>query len=241
MQRNSRIKVFLMRAALLLLAASLFATLAVGQQAYVGKYDVYAGYVYFNSSLIDLSEHGYHVQAGMNPRRWLAMGFDFSHATGDTFLTPAMLLPGLQQKLGAQLGQLAAAGMLPSGYKLAVKTGSVTQTFAAGPQLMYRHWAVVTPFIRPSLGAIHETATPTASDPIAAAVVKQLSPTGKKEDWRPFYGIGGGFDFNVSKHLGFRVQSDFVWDYLYNDLLKSGRHTIRFSVGPHLSLGRNVE
>jgi hypothetical protein len=241
MQRNSSIKFFVMRSALVLLAISLFASVAVGQQAYVGKYDVYAGYVYFNSSLIDLSEHGYHLQVGMNPRRWLAMGFDFSHSTGDTYLTPEMLLPSLQQKLGAQLKQLAAAGMLPSGYTLAVKTGSVTDSFAAGPQLMYRRWSFVSPFIRPSIGAIHEVATPKASDPIAAAIVKQLSPSGEKQDWRPFYGVGGGFDINASKHLGFRVQADFVWDYLYNDLLRSGRHTVRFSVGPTIHLGPNVE
>ena len=229
------------RVAFTLLASCPFAMQAIGQQQYVGKYDVYLGYMYLDSSLINLSEGGYHLQVGTNPRRWLALGFDFSRATGNTMLRPDMLLPSLQQKLGAQLGQLAAAGMLPSGYALAVRTDSVTQTFAAGPQIMFRHWAAVTPFIRPSLGAMHETATPRPGDPIAAAIVKQLAPSGKKQDWVGFYGVGGGFDINPSKHFGFRIQADFVYDYLYNDLLRSGRNTVRFSVGPRIMFGPNVE
>lgn len=213
---------------------------ASAQQEYVGKYDAYIGYAYFNSPKISLVENGYHIQIGTNPKTWMALGFDFSRASGDLTLTPSMLLTSLQQKLGAQLAQMAAAGMIPPNYSLSVKTGSVTETYAAGPQLMIRRWKSFTPFIRPSLGAIHETATPRPADPIATGIVHQLSPSGEKQDWRPFYGIGWGVDINPSKHVGFRLQADFVHDYLFNDLLNSGRNTIRFSVGPTIHFGKNI-
>jgi hypothetical protein len=242
MQRNSGLATWFARSApVVVLASFLFALPAAGQQSYVGKYDAYMGYTYLHSSLIDLSETGYHLQLGMNPRRWVALGFDFSRTSGDVVLKADMLLPSLQQSLGAQLAQLAAAGRLPSGYTLAVKTASVTQTYAAGPQLMFRHWKVITPFLRPSLGAMHEVATPKPSDPIATAIVHQLAPSGEKQDWVGFYGVGGGFDITPAKHFGFRIQADFVHDYLYNDLLKAGRNTVRFSVGPRVIFGRNVE
>ena len=230
----------LRRVLLAFIASLLVASQVSAQQDYVGKYDAYVGYAYFNSPKIDLVENGFHIQVGMNPKTWMAMGFDFSRASGDLTLAPDMLLTSLQQKLGAQLAQMAAAGMIPPNYSLSVKTGSVTETYALGPQLMIRRWKSITPFIRPSLGAIHETATPHPADPIAVGIVHQLSPSGEKQDWRPFYGVGWGFDINPSKHVGFRLQADFVHDYLFNDLLNSGRNTIRFSVGPTIHFGKNI-
>ncbi|HUI41974.1 MAG TPA: hypothetical protein VL523_08400, partial [Terriglobia bacterium] len=96
-------------------------------------------------------------------------------------------------------------------------------------------------FLRPDLGAIHEVATPMPGDPIAKGIVAQLAPSGKKTDWTPFYGFGGGVDFLFSKHVGLRVQSDLVYDHLFNDLLKDGRLTVRFSVGPIFNFGKNIK
>ncbi len=214
---------------------------AFGQQDYVGKYDVFGGYTYLNSPKISLSEPGFHIQVGMRTRVWLSMGFDYSRATGDGLITPDLLPTELQQTLAAQLKQLAAAGLLPAGYALTVPIYSETQTFAAGPQVGWHKFKHVTPFIRPSMGAIRERATPKPGDPIAAAIVKGLTPAGSKLDWQGFYGVGGGFDLNCGKHFAFRVQADYVWDHLFNDILAEGRSTVRFSVGPAFQWGKNMK
>ena len=100
----------------------------------------------------------------------------------------------------------------------------------------------MTLFLRPDLGAMHESATPRvpSSDPVAQAIVQQLAPSGKKLDWVAFYGFGGGVDVGVTKHLALRIQADLVHDHLFNDLLKDGRNTVRFSIGPAVQWGRNV-
>ena len=219
----------------------LFALPISAQQSYVSRYDAFAGFSYFDSPKVSLQETGVALQAGIRMKRWYSLGFDYSHVSGDLTLTPNLLLNSLQQQIGANLGQLAAAGLLPPGYQLAVKSNSATQTFAAGPQFAYRHWSRVTPFIRPSMGAIREVATPKPTDPIATMVVEQLTPSGHKLDWTGFYGVGGGFDFLPSKHFGLRVQADLVYDHLFNDILKDGRKTVRFSIGPAFNFGRNVE
>ena len=223
-----------------LLACAFLPTLGFSQERYVGRYDGFAGFTYLDSGNINLQERGYHVQLGMRPKTWYSMGFDFSSVSGHTALSPALLPDALRQSLTAQLGGLAAAGMLPPGYSLVVPFDSETQTFAAGPQLAYRRWPLVTLFIRPSLGAIREVATPKPLDPIAKLVVAQLAPSGKKQDWTGFYGVGGGFDLNVSKYMSVRIQADYVYDHLFNDLLKDGRNTVRFSIGPAFQWGKNI-
>lgn len=210
------------------------------QQTYVSRYDAYVGYAYFDSPKIGLAENGFHIQVGMNPRTWMSLGFDYSRATGDLTLTPGMLVDSLRTALAAQLAALAAAGRLPAGYTLAVPTGSVTQTFAAGPQPAIRRWKAVTIFVRPSLGVILEQATPHPVDPIATGIVAQLAPSGKKDDWVPFYGVGGGVDLNIGPHFSVRVQADYVRDHLFSDLLKEARNTVRFSIGPAFHFGKNI-
>jgi hypothetical protein len=221
--------------ALVMLALPLFA-----EQSYVTRYDVYTGYTYFNSPKASLTASGFHVQAGFRPKLWYSLGFDYSVANGSLTLTPDLLPTALQQQLGAQLGQLAALGRLPAGYKLSVGADSNTQTFEMGPQLAWRHFQHVTLFLRPALGAMREVATPKPADPIAAAIVAQLSPHGKKTDWTYFYGFGGGVDFLFSNHFGLRVQADLVRDHLFNDILRESRGNVRFSIGPCFNFGRNI-
>ncbi|MGA2268361.1 MAG: hypothetical protein ABSH44_07815 [Bryobacteraceae bacterium] len=220
----------------LLLAASPVA----GQQTYVTRFDAYGGYAFLNSPHISLLENGFQMQFGVRPKPWYSLGFDYSISSGDLVLTPDLLLPTLQQQLGAQLAQLAAAHQLPAGYVLAVPAHSQTQTFAAGPQLAYRHFSHLTLFIRPSVGVIHEIATPHPGDPIAAGIAAALAPGGKKTDNTIFYGFGGGFDIVISKHFGVRTQADLVYDHLFDDMLKDGRFTVRFSVGPCFNFGSNI-
>jgi hypothetical protein len=192
------------------------------------------------SPIVNLFENGFHFQAGVRATKWMSLGFDYSISTGDLTLTPNLLTSSIQQTLAALLAQLAAAGKLPPGYTLAVVTHSRTQTFAAGPQFAYRGFKPVTLFARPSVGYVRELATPKPADPIAAAIVAQLAPSGQKIDWTPFYGVGFGVDFLFSKHVALRVQGDVVRDHLFSDLLKDSRTTYRFSVGPCFNFGRNI-
>ena len=218
------------------------APLLFGQQSYVSRYNFYAGYTFLDSPHVSLFENGFHVQAGINPATWYALGVDYSISAGNLTLTPSLLTAALQQQLAGLFQELAEAGELPPGYTLAVNSHSRTQTLAAGPQLSYRHLAKATLFLRPSFGAIYEAATPhpNPSDPIATAVVAQLAPTGRKTDWTAFYGFGAGTDLIFSKHVALRVQADLVYDHLFSDLLKDGRWTTRFSVGPCFSVGKNI-
>jgi hypothetical protein len=222
------------------LTALLFAAGAMAQQDYVGRYDAYVGFGYLDSPHINLSERGVHAQAGVRVRRWVSMGFDYSNTNGNTRITPNLLPQSLQQQLGGQLAQLAAAGAIPPNYSLVVPIHSDTQTFAAGPQFSWHRWKWVTPFIRPSIGAIRETATPHPGDPIASLIVSNLVPSGKKRDWTGFYGFGGGADVNITRHFAIRVQADYVYDHLFNDLLKDGRNTTRLAIGPAIQFGRDV-
>src|ERR1700738_1234121 len=188
---------------LMFTAVSLFMTSAASaQQAYVSRYDAFAGYTFLDSPHLGLFENGFQFQAGVRPKTWYSLGFDYSISTGDLTLTPNLLTTALQQQLAAQLQQLAAAGLLPAGFTLSVPAHSRTQTFAAGPQLAYRHFSRITLFVRPSIGAIHEVATPHPTNAIAAPIAKQLVPSGQKTDWTGFYGFGGGADVLFSKHVG---------------------------------------
>jgi hypothetical protein len=222
------------------MANILFAGAALAQQNYVGRYDIYDGFAYLSSPHINLSERGFHFQIGVRPKTWLTVGFDYSVAGGHTDLTPALLPTALQQQLAGTLGQLAAAHLIPPNYVLDVPINSTTQNFAAGPQFPYRRWRAITPFIRPSFGAVHETAVPHPRDPVAAMISASLAPSGKKQDWTGFYGFGGGLDLNISGHYALRLQADFVHDHLFNDLLRDARNTVRVSIGPAIQFGRNV-
>ena len=221
------------------LFALLLAPIAFGQQDYVGHYDVYTGYMYLKSPLINLGESGFHTQIGTNPAKWYSLGFDFSAGTGDTVLTTNMLKSSLQQQIAAQLQPLKDAGFLPANYQPAVPLHSRSQTYATGPQLNYRRFKAVTLFIHPDLGAIHETAVPHPTDTIGKGFVATMAPSGTKEDWTYFYGVGGGIDFNVTHNFGLKVHVDFVRDHLFADLLPA-RNSVRFSVGPLFHFGRNV-
>jgi hypothetical protein len=218
----------------------LFATAIQAQQAYISRYDAYSGFTDLYTPELGLNQTGFHTQVGINPRTWLSVGFDYSISTGDELLTTPLLTPTLQAQVNAAQAAYIAAGLLPPNYRLAVSTDATTHTFALGPQLAYRHFTRATLFVRPSLGALRERATPHPADPFATAVAKELAPAGYKQDWTGFYGVGGGGDIVVTKHLGLRLQIDIVYDHPFNDILANGRWTYRFAVGPSFHMGRNI-
>jgi hypothetical protein len=230
-----------MRASFIFAAALLLVTSpALGQQKYVTRYDLFAGYAFLDSPAIGLFENGFQFQTGVRPTTWYSLGFDYSISAGSLTLTPNLLTTALQQQLGAELAELIKEGVIPPTYMLSLPTHSRTQTFAAGPQFAYRHFSKVTLFIRPSVGAIHEVATPHPTNAVAQAIVAQLAPSGRKTDWTVFYGFGGGTDLLFSKHVALRVQVDLVYDHLFSDLLQNGRWTVRFGVGPCFNFGKNI-
>ncbi len=96
------------------LAAALFFLLsplsAFAQQDYVGLFDLYNGFTWFDSPSAKLQERGYHLQAGVNMRTWLAMGFDYSVVQGTLTLTPDLLKAPLRDQIAGQLSQLEAGG-----------------------------------------------------------------------------------------------------------------------------------
>jgi len=211
-----------------------FAVGAFGQPNYVGRYDVFGGFSYLESPKLDLQQAGFNTQIGVNLRRWLAFGFDYSIQSGDTILVPGELKPRYQ-------------ALLPTipGYKLYVPFDATTQTFALGPQLEYRHFKKFTLFVHPSIGVIHESITLKPHDAITTGIVNALLTRGvlhtkSPDDTTYFYGFGGGIEYNASKHLHIRADAEFVHVFLYSDLLKDSRNSIRFSIGPTFNFGRNV-
>ncbi|GAC1414934.1 MAG: hypothetical protein NVSMB62_01580 [Acidobacteriaceae bacterium] len=232
---QSSIRITLAVATLTLIAATCSA-----QQSYIGRYDLYVGFADLESPTLGLNQKGVNTQIGLNPTRWLSFGFDYSNSTGTERLTADLLSPALQARVNSAQAGDVALGLLPANYHLAVSTDAATQTFALGPQLMCRHFQNLALFLRPALGALREHAVPHPGDAFATVIVKQLAPAGFKDDWTGFYGVGGGGDVTLAKHLSLRLQIDVVHDHPFDDILPNGRWTYRFAVGPSIHLGRNV-
>lgn len=220
--------------------AAFGAASAQAQQTYIGRYDAYVGYADINSPDLGLNESGFHTQGGINLRRWLSVGGDYSIGWGSQILTTNLLPAALQAEVNAAQQEYIYLGYLPANYHLAVPTDAFTQTFAFGPQLVDRHHARFTLFLRPSLGALRERATPHAADAFQTVIVGQLAPAGYKLDWTGFYGVGGGGEVALTHHVGVRMQMDVVYNHPFNDILADGRWTFRTSVGPAFHFGRNT-
>ncbi len=218
---------------------------AFAQQDYVGRYDVFAGFSYLNSPKLDLQQRGFNTQVGVNVRRWLALGFDYSIQEGHAALVTGDLKPQYQAGLNYLIATYGPAFGLPSTYVLWAPFSATTQTFTAGPQLAYRHFQKVTLFIHPSIGAMHEAIDLHSHDlftkmvvipALVPTLVSSLTPT----DTTYFYGLGGGADFNATKHIHLRADLEFVHVYLFSGILQDSRNSLRLSVGPTFNFGKNV-
>lgn len=215
------------------LASAVLGGFGVGARAQqvVRKFDVFAGFADLNSPDLGLDQRGFHTQFGWNARSWMSIGFDYSVAPGDEVLTVGLLPANLQaQVLGAEAAYIKL-GYLPANYVLRVPTHAVTNTFAFGPQYVNRHFRHMTLFVRPSLGALHEHATPHPTDAFSTGVAAQLAPMGYKQDWTGFYGAGGGAEYTPGRNFGVRAQFDGVYNHPFNDILANGRWTYRSSIG----------
>jgi hypothetical protein len=220
-----------MKRASILLLALLFCLPAVGQQRHVNRYDIFTGYSYLNTPVISLTQHGFNSTVGINLRRWLALGADFSIWSGNTPLSVN------QTKLAPTLSTALPASLMSYG----LITDTSTWTFAAGPQINIRKWDKLTVFVRPGLGVMHEKIkihyAGTPFQPLLgslSSVAPGLSPS--QADQVPFYGIGGGVDISASKHLGLRISFDYVHSSMFKSLLPS-QNNFRLSFGPQIKLG----
>lgn len=220
----------------------LSAVAAFSQQEYVGRYDVYGGYSFLTTPKLNLFERGFHSQVGYNWKRWVAVGGDFSVFTGHSSIFPHMLNTATQGQLGAAVTALAMAGQVPPGYVVYMPFDVTTYTFTVGPQINFRQLKYVTFFVHPSIGGMHQNTRLNPIDPIQTLLATGLIGTSHKtNDTVPFFGVGGGLELNVHKHMSLRFTTDFVNTGLYSNLLNGRQNDIRFSVGPAFHFGKNVE
>ena len=222
----------------ILLLLPLFLSLTVvtcfaQKQEYVGQYDAYMGFAYLTTPNMNLAQRGFQAQFGYNYRRWVALGFDTSYFGGGSSMTVPMLN-------NATLAKLAPyQSLLPPGF--AVPYTANTYTITGGPQFNYRGFKYVTLFFHPDIGAMHMSVTAQPTSPLMGAIVGGLlGPSMSTSQWVGFYGVGGGFDLNVSKHVALRFQSDWVYTQLFSDLLRNPQHTWRMSASPTFRFGKNV-
>jgi hypothetical protein len=221
---------------LLFIFLSLSVVTCVAQkQEYVGQFDAYVGYAYLTTPNMNLDERGFQAQFGYNYRRWVALGFDTSYFGGNTSLTVPMLNDATQAKLAPFLP------LLPPGYTIYAPYHANTYTITGGPQFNYRGFKWVTLFIHPDIGAMHQSVQVHPQDPIIKLIATSLlGPSMSTSEWVGFYGVGGGIDLNVSKHVGIRLQSDWVYTQLFTDLLRNPQYTWRMSASPTFRFGKNV-
>lgn len=223
---------------LLIAFVLLFTLTCFAQQDYVGRWDAYIGYALLDTTNMNLVQTpGLHTQFGYNWKPWVALGFDYTYTTGSSGISVGMLNNATKAKLAPIIPHL------PPGYYptfIYAPYNATTYTITGGPQLNYRKFKNFTLFAHPDIGYYHQTVNLHSNDPIMQQIIGSLVPGGSTADSGVFWGVGGGLDANFSKHVGIRVQADYVYTTLFSDLLNSGQNTIRFSVGPTFHFGKNI-
>lgn len=205
---------------------------AFAQQDYVPRYEGFAGYTYFTAPKFNLVQRGFNVSAGVNLNSWLTFGGDYSWFEGHSDITVPDLTNSVKAQLAPLLPLLGPNPMLPF--------HSTTYTFTVGPQFNYRRIKWMTLFVRPVLVGLHESATLKATSPALALAIAALAPGGTKTDLQPGYGVGGGIDLGVTRHMSLHVTADYVHVNLFSNLLAEARNGVRVSMGPNFKFGRNV-
>jgi hypothetical protein len=210
---------------------------AFAQQEDINRYAVFTGFDYMVSPSRNLTERGFDTDFGVVVKPWLGLGGDFS-AIGDKVLSGAGTIKGSDTALAPLLTAAAPIGAPPPG-AVQVPFTSTTYTFAAGPQFYLRKSALLTLFARPGFGGIHETAN-LYFPPAIAGVLTSLGapvPATHQSDTTIFFGLGGGFDLNVSRPVGVRFAVDWVNTHLFSNLLPDRQNYVRFSIGPTFRWG----
>ena len=206
------------------------------QQEDVPRYVGYAGYSYFSTPSLNLTQRGFDGDFGVNVRSWMSIGGDFSYGGGNTTLLPGKLNAATQAKLAPLVPVFKQLGI-----PLAVPYSASIYTYEVGPQFNYRRFSKFTLFVRPALGALHASFEAQPNNPYIAQLVNGLL-NGKtsKSDTVLFYGFGGGVSYEATRNFGIRSTVDFVHYNMFSDLLDGGRNTMRFTVGTKYSFGKNI-
>src|SRR5579884_393752 len=209
---------------------------AVAQQTDINRYTIFTGFDYMVSPARNLTERGFDVDFGVTLKPWLALGGDFS-AIGDKIFSGAGTINGSETIYAPLLSQAGPPVPPPNAVNVPFK--STSYTFAAGPQFYLRKFEKITFFARPGLGGIHEEAD-IGLPPQLAGVLTLLGarvPAFHQTDTELFFGVGGGFDLNISRPVGVRFAADWVNTHLFSNLLTGRQNYVRFSVGPTFRWG----
>lgn len=211
----------------------LFCLPAFAQQTNINRYTLFTGFDYLISPARNLTERGFEADFGVTVKPWLGLGGDFG-AMGSDVISGAGTINGSETVFAPLVQPYVDPNTIHVPFK------STTYTFAAGPQFYLRKWQKVTFLCRPGFGGIHENAN--ISFPPQLAPLFQLLqvplPGAHQADTQLFYGLGGGFDVNVSRKVGLRFATDWVNTHLFSNLLTPRQNYIRFSIGPTFRWGQ---
>ncbi len=210
---------------------------ASAQQTDINRYTLFTGFDYMISPARNLTERGFEADFGVTAKSWLGLGADFS-AIGDKVLSGKGTINGSETVFAPLLIANESLGAPPPN-EVNVPFRSTSYTFAVGPQIYIRHWKAVTFLARPGLGGIHEEAD-IALPPQLGQLLTLLGATTPKShqtDTAVFFGLGGGFDLNISRPVGIRFATDWVNTHLFTNLLVNRQNYVRFSIGPTFRWG----
>ncbi len=177
----------------------LFCVSAVAQTE-IPQAQVTGSYSYLNTSKNSINQRGFEISSGYNWLKWLTLGADFCHYSGD----------------GHQMQALPVVGNTD------IPFNAETYTVAVGTKFLLRKNKWVAPFVRPGLGLVHESLLTVQP----AGIPSQMLPIGgqSKAEYRIFYGAGGGFEvFHVVPHASIVVLADYLRTRLFAEDLNSYR------------------
>jgi hypothetical protein len=203
----------------------------------INRYTVYTGFDYFNNPGLSLSQRGFDTDFGVTVKPWMAIGADFS-VSGNSIISGSGTINGSSTVYAPLLIKAAPLGAPPPS-SVNVPFKSTSYTFAVGPQFYWRKWRQVTFLGRPGLGVIHATADVNLPPQLAGllGVLGAPVPSAHQTDTRLFFGLGGGFDLNVSRRVGLRVTADWINTHLYPNLLSNRQNFVRLTIGPTFRWG----
>lgn len=215
---------------LLLCGLLVVVSLPAFAQTDINRYTLFTGFDYMISPARNLTERGFESDFGVTVKPWLGMGVDVGIISGAGTIT------GTETVYAPAVNAFAPG----AASQIHVAFNSSTYTFAAGPQFYIRRWDKVTFLIRPGFGGMHEKADinfPTSLYPIFQGL-HLTPPSAHPTDTQLFFGLGGGFDVNVSRKVGVRFAADWVNTHLFSNLLVPRQNYVRFSVGPTFRWGK---
>ena len=211
----------------------LFCLPAMAQEKEINRYTIYTGFDYMVSPARNLTERGFDTDFGVTAKPWLGLGADFM-AIGDSIFSGKGTISGTETVYAPKVRPIVPPNSIHVPFR------STTYTFAVGPQFYLRKWPKVTFLIRPGLGVIKESADLTFPPQIVPlfTLLQIPPPGGHQKDTTWFFGLGGGFDLNFSRHVALRFTGDWVNTHLFSNLLVNRQNYGRFTVGPTWRWGR---